>query len=181
MVWLLTWRMKNTDKWVHVAFQFGKARVAPLKPITIPWLELTAAVVAVRVDKMLHLELQLPLKRTCFWTDSMSVRKYIKNENWRFQTIVANRVTAIRDNLEIAQWRYIPTFLNPANDASRGLKAEDLVKRRWIEGPEFLRKPEEVVLLQMTLKWRKISPSMQHLLTLMPPRNWWLISLIGWD
>ncbi|XP_062415351.1 uncharacterized protein LOC134107519 [Pungitius pungitius] len=136
-------RMQNMDGRVHVAFLFGKARVSPLKPVTIPRLELTAAVVAVRVDKMFRSELQLPLKKTCFWTDSTSVLKYIKNEDRRFQTFVANRVTTIRDNSEVDQWRYVPTSLNPADDASRGLKAEDLVKQRWIEGPEFLREPEE--------------------------------------
>lgn len=133
----------NIDNRVHVAFLFGKARVAPLKPITIPRLELTTAIVAVRVDKMLRLELQLPLKESCFWTDSTSVLKYIKNEDRRFQTFVANRVTTIRDNLEVAQWQYIPTSLNPADDASRGVKAKDHSKQRWMEGPEFLRQPEE--------------------------------------
>ncbi|XP_073671982.1 uncharacterized protein [Paramisgurnus dabryanus] len=137
-------RMQNMEERVHVTFLFGKARVAPLKTVTIPRLELTAAVVAVRVDKMLQSELQLQLKKTCFWTDSTSVLKYIKNEDRRFQTFVANRVTTIRVNSEIEQWRYVPTALNPADDASRGLKAEDLMKQRWIEGPKFLLEPEEM-------------------------------------
>ena len=96
-------RMQNSKKMVHVAFLFGKARVAPLKPVTIPRLELTAAVVAVRVDKMLQTELQLPLEKACFWTDSTSVLKYIRNEDRRFQTFVANRIATIRNNSEVAQ------------------------------------------------------------------------------
>lgn len=93
---------------------------------------------------MLQSELQLPLKKTCFWTDSTSVLKYIKNNDRRFQTFVANRVTTIRDNSEIEQWRYVPNSLNPVDDASRGLKVEDLVTQRWIKGPEFLQEPEEM-------------------------------------
>lgn len=114
-----------------------------MKPITIPCLELTAAIVAVRIDKMFRLELKLPLEKSYFWIDSTSVLKYIKNENRRFQTFVANRVTIIRDNSEDAQCRYIPSSLNPADDASRGTKAENLLKQRWMEGPEFLHQPEE--------------------------------------
>ncbi len=72
-------RMQNIEKLVHVALLFGKARVAPLIPITIPCLELTAAMVAVRVDKKLQSVLQLPLTESTFWTDSTSVLKYIKN------------------------------------------------------------------------------------------------------
>nr|XP_061785759.1 uncharacterized protein LOC133576497 [Nerophis lumbriciformis] len=136
-------KMENTQKVVHVAFLFGKARVAPLKPVTIPRLELTAAVVAVRVDKMLQAELQLPLEKSVFWTDSTSVLKYIKNEDKRFKTFVANRVTTIRDHTDVSQWRYISTTKNPADDASRGLKAEDLVKQRWIGSPMFLWEPKE--------------------------------------
>lgn len=136
-------RMQNIEEMVHVAFLFGKARVTPLKPITIPRLELTAAVVAVRVDKMLQSELQLPLKKSNFWTDSTSVIKYINNEDRRFQTFVANRVSTIRDNSDVAQWRYISSKKNPADEASRGLTVDNfLAGRRWIEGPDFLGKPE---------------------------------------
>lgn len=46
-------RLENDNKEVHVAFIIGKSRVASLKQITIPRMELTAAVLAVRVDTML--------------------------------------------------------------------------------------------------------------------------------
>lgn len=136
-------RMQSMDKRIHVSFLYGKARVAPLKPVTIPRLELTAAVVAVRVDKMLQTELQLPLMKACFWTDSTSVLKYIKNEDRRFQTFIANRIATIRSSSEVSQWRYVPSTLNPADDASRGTKVDGLWKQRLMESPEFLWEPEE--------------------------------------
>lgn len=58
---------------VHVTFVLGKARVAPLKQMTIPCMELTAAILAVRVDRMLQAELQesqLKLESSLFLTDS---------------------------------------------------------------------------------------------------------------
>lgn len=134
-------RLQN-DTSIHVAFVLGKARVTPLKQITIPRLELTAAVLAVRVDQMLKAELQLTLEPSRFWTDSMSVIKYIKNEDKRFHTFVANRVSTIREVTEVSQWGYINTKDNPADDASRGLKAEELLAdNRWIDGPRFLSLP----------------------------------------
>lgn len=60
-----------------MALVMGKSRVTPLKKITIPRLELTAATLAVRVDHMLKSELQLDLQESTYWTDSQSVLKYI--------------------------------------------------------------------------------------------------------
>lgn len=136
-------RMQNGEH-IHVASVLGKARVAPLKQMTIPRMELTAAVLAVRVDRMLQAELQLCLEKSVFWTVSTSVLKYIRDEDKRFHTVVANRISAIREASDISQWRYIPTAQNPADDASRGLRVEHLLtQNRWIEGPEFLGKAEE--------------------------------------
>lgn len=89
-------RTENDEGKVHVSFLLGKARVTPLKPITIPHLELTA-VLAVRVDQMLRTELELQLHQLVFWTNSALVLKYIKNEDKRFCIFVANCVSTIRD------------------------------------------------------------------------------------
>lgn len=69
---------------VHVSLVMGKARVAPLKQITIPRMEMAAAVLSIKVDKMLRTELQLKLEDSVFWTDSQSVLKYIANEHTMF-------------------------------------------------------------------------------------------------
>lgn len=137
-------RIQNSKNVIHVAFVMGKARVTPLKTVTIPRLELTAAVLAVRMDLMLKKELQIPLAESIFWTDSTSVLKYINNEDRRFHTFVANRVTIIREATTTLQWRYIRSKENPADDASRGLRVGDFIEHnRWIVGPSFLYKSEE--------------------------------------
>ena len=136
-------RIENSEG-VHVSFLLGKARVTPLKPVTIPRLELAAAVLAVRVDRMLRAELELPLDQSTFWTDSTAVLKYIKNEDKRFHIFVANRVITIRDATQVSQWRYVNTNDNPADFASRGMKVGDLLNGGvWIEGPKFLLGPEK--------------------------------------
>nr|XP_040024067.1 uncharacterized protein LOC120812302 [Gasterosteus aculeatus aculeatus] len=133
-------RLESTDN-VHVSFITGKARVAPLKQLTIPRLELAAAVLAVRVNTMLLKELQLPLQRSFFWTDSTTVLKYIFNETKRFHTYVANRVSTIRESTDKDQWRYVNTKDNPADEASRGLRAQEFGKGKWLKGPDFLHLP----------------------------------------
>ena len=115
-----------------------------MKRVTIPRLELIAAMLAVKIDKMLKTELQTPLANSVFWTDSTSVLKYIRNDTKRFQTFVANRVGVIRESTDIDQWRHIATERNPADLASRGMTAEAFLKPNvWISGPRFLLGTEE--------------------------------------
>ena len=111
--------------------------------VTIPRLELTAAVVSVRVSEMLRQELQYEGVQEIFWADSKVVLGYIKNDPKRFHVFVANRVQQIRDQTSPSQWRHVETKSNPADDASRGITAKELVEgSRWISGPKFLWKPE---------------------------------------
>ena len=137
-------KMVNASDEVHCAFLIGKSRLAPLKTMTIPRLELAAAVLAVKLNKMLQEELDMPIHASVFWTDSMTVLQYIANETRRFHTFVANRLAVIHDGSETCQWRHVNTDLNPADDATRGLAVEEMIQNdRWLVGPAFLWKEEK--------------------------------------
>nr|XP_039258111.1 uncharacterized protein LOC120334671 [Styela clava] len=136
-------RLTNQKNQIHCSFVMGKSRVAPLKPITIPRLELTAALVSVRVGVMLRQELNFVNIKETYWTDSKVVLGYVSNDSRRFHIYVANRVQEIRDHSEPNQWFYVDTKNNPADDASRGLCPKDLLTKhdRYLKGPDFLWKP----------------------------------------
>lgn len=116
----------------------AKSRVAPLKTVTIPRLELTAAVVSAKVCSMLKHELQYEDIKQVFWTDSKIVLGYITNTSKRFHVFVANRVQQILERSEADQWQYIETTANPADIASRGLMPDELATSLWLTGPPFL-------------------------------------------
>ena len=52
-------RLQNNANRVHCSFLMGKARLAPIKAVTVPRLELTAATVSVRVGQVLLEELEV--------------------------------------------------------------------------------------------------------------------------
>jgi hypothetical protein len=121
---------------------FSKARVAPIKPVSVPRLELSAAVLAVRIYQLLKEAEFAEFSNICFWTDSMIVLYYINNTCTRFSTFVANRLSKIHDLSDATQWRYVKSSNNPADKASRGMH-EFQFKNDWLCGPSFLRAPKE--------------------------------------
>ena len=136
-------RMTDTAGKIHCSFVTGKARLTPLKKITVPRLELTAAVVSVRVSEQLRRELEVEVVKEVFWTDSKVVLGYIANEVRRFHVFVANRVQEIQERSSVEHWRYIDTKRNPADDGSRGLRASQISGSKWITGPDFLWRNED--------------------------------------
>ena len=132
-------RLTNTADQIHCALVMAKSRVTPLRAITVPRLELTAAVVAVKISAVLKRELSYEDIQEVFWTDSKVVLGYINNDSKRFHVYVANRVQQIRDQTAPRQWKYVETKNNPADYASRGQSVEELTNNdKWWNGPDFL-------------------------------------------
>ena len=123
---------------IYCSLIVGKSRVAPSKVTTIPRLELTAALLSVKMCSMLRKELTYKVSDEVFWTDSKIVLSYLNNDCKRFHTFVANRIQQIKDKTIPAQWRYVRTEENPADTASRGATITSLVKSDWYKGPKFL-------------------------------------------
>lgn len=123
---------------IHCALVMAKSRVAPIKAITVPRLELAAAVLATELAKGIKAEIQLPLKDTIYWSDSAVALYYIRNEKSRFATFVANRVSKIRDSSSPSQWHHVAGKHNPADLASRGILDADHDTASWFNAPEFL-------------------------------------------
>ena len=138
------WRFETQDHSYQSSLIFGKTRLAPIKPLTIPRLELQAAVMAVRMSQTIQKELDVMPSQITYWTDSTTVLSYIKSQGTRFHTFVANRVAEIKEVSDPETWRHVPGRLNVADDCSRGLSAQDLLQdSRWINGPNFLSQGED--------------------------------------
>lgn len=86
----------------------------------------------------------MKIDRSVFWTDSTAVLQYIKNEDKRFHTFVANRLAVIHNGSKPLQWNFAESARNPADDVSRGLTSKELLLQdRWFNGAKFLWKPAE--------------------------------------
>jgi transposase InsO family protein len=129
---------------IDVRIIMSKTRVAPLKPLSIPRLELQAAVMATRLAKTIKEELELNFDKTVYWTDSSTVLRWIRNDARRFKQFVAHRLGEILESSDVPDWRWAPTRLNVADDATRDEEPSDLgLSSRWFNGPEFLHEEEE--------------------------------------
>ena len=130
----------TTEADVTVSLVMGKSRVAPLKMISIPRLELTAATVGAKIAQFLLEEFDFEDISVYYWTDSMTVLRYLRNVSTRFKIFVAHRVQQIQDATDVNSWNYVPTDRNPADLASRGISPDDSEKLDfWLNGPSFLK------------------------------------------
>ncbi|GFU98910.1 integrase catalytic domain-containing protein [Trichonephila clavipes] len=122
---------------VFVKLIQAKARVAPLKDISIPRLELLACVLGTRLAASVKNDLNLPDVRIYYLTDSMTALAWIqRTRDWG--VFVSNRVKEIRNLSDVSSWEHVPSEKNFADILSRGCNAQQLVYLRWWEGPSWL-------------------------------------------
>ena len=134
-------RQKKDDDTHAVNFVAAKRRVAPIKHLTIPRLELQAAVLASRVAKSIREESRLQFTHVKFFTDSTITLAWTRNLSRSFKPLMSSRVGDIQSATDPKQWNHIPSEDNVANDLSREIHVNEL-QGRWMNGTQVLRLPE---------------------------------------
>ena len=136
-------RLVNTAGKVHCSLVIAKSQVAPIKYISIPRLELAAAVLSTKISRFIKKELRFDDTVKYYWTNNQVVIGYLRNTQKRFKVFVANWVLQIRESSDVLQWDYIPSKMNPANYTSQGWTWSSKEQVHvWFISPEFLWKSE---------------------------------------
>ncbi|GFV79024.1 uncharacterized protein TNCV_3687311 [Trichonephila clavipes] len=131
-------RSQSPDGATTVKLVTSKSRVAPMKSVTMPRLELCAAVLA-KLMKRVETALQMKTPPVYLWSDSTIVLAWIQKEPNLLKTFVANTVATIQHLTNAEQWHHASSEQNPADLVSRGLDPSSLLNNSlWWHAPKFL-------------------------------------------
>lgn len=126
---------------VHCNILTSKTRVAPVKMISIPRLELCACEMLAKLMRRVRSKCRLEHAPYYLYTDSSIALSWISNYPSNLKVFVANRVAAIQRNSNALDWQHVSSKNNPADIASRGIKPCELLQNDlWWHGPQYLKK-----------------------------------------
>ncbi|XP_018393245.1 PREDICTED: uncharacterized protein LOC108772247 [Cyphomyrmex costatus] len=132
-------RVETKDLGVRINLICAKTKVAPLKRLTVPRLELNAALILARLTSCVRNVLELNHSSIYLWTDSSVALTWITSHPAKWKEYVRNRVIAIHELVPTATWRFVPGKENPADCASRGISAHEIKQHSlWWQGPAWL-------------------------------------------
>lgn len=143
--------VNETKSYTSSLLVCSKSRVAPLKIVSLPRLELRAALLLTNLMKSVVLSMRTKATEVHLWTDACITLCWIEGDHERWTPYVANRTRKISDNVREYRgcWHYVPSKQNPADVISRGTCAEKLISSKlWWNGPTFLTLGKE--------KWPKV-------------------------
>ena len=128
--------LNKTSNEVQNAFVIGKCKVAPVKQLSVPKLELEASVTGLRLLNFVRHELSVEISNVFYWTDSQVVRDWIGSSK-KQPVFVANSIVEIKVKSKPDDWNHLATNLNPADHGTRGLEPKE-IEAKWFKPPDFL-------------------------------------------
>ena len=144
----------SDDSQVTTSLLWAKTKLTPLKSLgssairtarmTIPRLELRAALLAARLTQFTAPHLDVPLSNCYLWSDSQVVLHWLCSDGPTGHDFVDNYMQHIQELVPDSTWRHVLTADNPVDAATRDLDVASLGQfSLWWRGPSWLTNPPE--------------------------------------
>lgn len=137
-------RTVYADNTIVTNLLMAKSRISPIEKITLPRLELLAALMAAQLAAHIKSVWRCDNRSTNFWSDSTIVIYCLKRDPNASKPFVANHVVIIIEQSASSPWYHVSGSSNPADLVSRGATAVQLTDSSiWWSGPNWLSLPEK--------------------------------------
>ena len=120
----------------------ANSRVAPVKRVSLPRLELLAAYITAKLLDYVIQALRIVVDTVYGWSDGEITLAWIRRPSAHWKVFVANRVQDIQQRVAPSQWRFCPGSQNPADLVTRGIRASKLRDcKLWWKGSHWPQQP----------------------------------------